>query len=350
MRHRLLHLESDPRGEITQYGGLILAQQFVRRFGVAQQLDNALRLFKRHAPYHESDHVLALAYTLYADGTCLEDQAVLQGSEAVRRMVGACWIPDPTTAGDFLPRFKTAHDVAQLSGVIEEIQEAVWSKLPGSRRRRRKKHELALVDLDGHIKPLYGVQKEGADFSYDRRWSYQPLVVSLGGSGQCLKVVNQPGSARPSDAAAEAIKEVLPRVMRHFRNAIVRGDTDFDRSDIFNAAIEQGAYFAIGGRVHPNRAALVERIAEEHWKPFFPRAERKQRSGSSRHGRTANYRRQKAAERGFRTLRTIAQWLSEIDYQPHGLGSACRMIVRRILVEETDGQGRCFSISVTGWY
>jgi hypothetical protein len=343
MRHPLLHLEGDPRGEITHYGGLVLAQQFVRRFGVAQQLDNALTLFKRHAPYYESDHVLALAYTLYADGRCLEDQAALQGSEAVRRLVGACRIPDPTTAGDFLRRFKTAQSLEQLSRVIDEVQEAVWLKLARTVRRRRKKHELALVDLDGHIKPLYGVQKEGADFSYDRRWSYQPLVVSLGGSGECLKVVNQPGSARSSDAAAKAIKEVLPRVMRHFRNALVRGDTDFDRSDVFNAAIEEGAYFAIGGRVHPNRAALVERIAEENWKPFVPRAEREERSGSSRHGRTPNYRRQKAAERGYRRLRTVKQWVSEIAYQPHGLGAACRMIVRRILIEETDGQGALFS-------
>jgi hypothetical protein len=342
MRHPLLHLESDPRGEITHYGGLVLAQQFVRRFRVAQQLDHALTLFKRHAPYHESDHVLALAYTLYVDGTCLEDQAALQGSEAVRRMVGACRIPDPTTAGDFLRRFKSTHDVAQLSGVIDDIQEAVWSKLPSRIRRRRKRYEFALVDLDGHIKPLYGVQKEGADFSYDGRWSYQPLVVSLAGSGECLKVVNQPGSARPSDAAAEAVKEVLPRVMRHFRGAIVRGDTDFDRSDIFNAAIGARAYFAIGGRVHPNRAALVERIAEENWTPFIPRAEREPRSGSSRHGRTPNYRRQKAAARGFRTLSTIVQWLSEIQYQPHGLDFPCRMIVRRILVEESDGQGALF--------
>ncbi len=76
MRHPLLHLESDPRGEITHYGGLVLAQQFVRRFQVAQRLDNALKLFKRHAPYHESDHVLALAYTLYADGTCLDYPAL----------------------------------------------------------------------------------------------------------------------------------------------------------------------------------------------------------------------------------------------------------------------------------
>ena len=342
MRHPLLHLESDPRGEITHYGGLVLAQQFVRRFCVAQRLDGALRLFKRHAPYHESDHVLALAYTLYADGTCLEDQGVLQGSEAVRRLMGACRIPDPTTAGDFLRRFTTAQDVEQLSGVIDEVEEAVWSKLSRKVRRRRKKHEFALVDLDGHVKPLYGAQKQGADFSYDGRWSYQPLVVSLGGSGECLKVVNQPGSARPSDAAAKALKEVLPRLRRHFLNAIVRGDTDFDRSDIFKAAMDERAYFAIAGRLYPKRAALVAAIAEESWKPFMPRANREERGGPSRHVRTANWRQQKAAARGFRTLRTVKQWVSEIDYQPHGLDSPCRMIVRRVLIEETDGQGALF--------
>lgn len=342
MRHPLLHLESDPRGEITHYGGLVLAQQLVRRFGVAKRLEESLRLFKRHAPYHESDHVLALAYTLYTDGTCLEDQAALQGSEAVRRLVGACRIPDPTTAGDFLRRFRAAQDVEQLSGVTDEVQEAVWSKLARNVRRRRKKHELALVDLDGHVKPLYGVQKEGADFGYDGRWSYQPLVVSLGGSGECLKVVNQPGSARSSDAAAKALKEVLPLVRRHFRNAIVRGDTDFDRSDVFNAAIDEGAYFAIGGRLHQNRAALAEAIAEGRWKPFVPRADRQEQSGPSRHGRTANWRQNKAADRGFRTLRTVRQWVSEIAYQPAGLDSACRMIVRRILIEENNGQGALF--------
>ena len=342
MRHPLLHLESDARGEITHYGGLVLAQQFVRRFRVAQRLDDALTLFKRHAPYHESDHVLALAYTLYTDGTCLEDQSALQGSEAVRRLIGACRIPDPTTAGDFLRRFRTLQEVEQLSGGIDEVEEAVWSKLSRHVRRRRKKHELALVDLDGHIKPLYGVQKEGADFSYDGRWSYQPLVVSLGGSGECLKVVNQPGNCRSSDAAAKALQEVLPVVQRHFRNAIVRGDTDFDRSDIFNAAIEAGAYFAIGGRLYPNRAALAQAIAEQDWQPFVPRADRQEPNGPSRHGRTANYRRHKAKARGFRTLRTVKQWVSEIVYQPAGLDSACRMIVRRILIEETNGQGALF--------
>jgi hypothetical protein len=131
-------------------------------------------------PYHESDHVLALMYTLYADGSCLEDQAVLQGSEAIRRLVGACRIPDPTRAGDFLRRFKSAEDPGRLSQVINEVQEAVWSKLPARLRRHRNKHDMALVDLDGHIKPLYRVQKEGADFRYNRQRSYQPTIRTFG--------------------------------------------------------------------------------------------------------------------------------------------------------------------------
>jgi hypothetical protein len=106
--------------------------------------------------------------------------------------------------------------------------------------------------------------------------------------------------------------------------------------------MDEGAYFAIGGRLYAKRAALVGAIAEESWNPFVPRAEREERSGPSRHGRTPNWRRQKAAERGYRTLRTVEQWVSEIPYQPHGLDSPYRMIVRRVLIEETDGQGELF--------
>jgi hypothetical protein len=34
-----------------------------------------------HLPFHESDHVLAQALSLYVGGECLEDQAALQHDE-----------------------------------------------------------------------------------------------------------------------------------------------------------------------------------------------------------------------------------------------------------------------------
>jgi hypothetical protein len=342
MRHPLLHLEADGRGQTTPYGGLALAQQLVRNLDIARRLDAGVRVFKRHTPYCESDHVLALTYTLYTEGTCLEDQGALQGSEAVRRLVGACRIPDPTTAGDFLRRFKSAAEVEQLSAVIDEVQEQAWAKLPRRVRQQRRRHELALVDLDGHIKPLYGEHKEGADFSYNGRWSYQPLVVSLAGSNECLRVVNQPGSARSSDAAADALQAVLPRVQRHFHNALVRGDTDFDRADVLQAVITAGAYFAIGGRVYSNRAALAQALPDSAWQPFIPRAQRGRPQAGARRGHTPNCRAQRAAQRGYRNLRTVGQAVAELPYQPRGLAAPCRMIVRRVRIEEHDGQGALF--------
>jgi Transposase DDE domain group 1 len=155
-------------------------------------------------------------------------------------------------------------------------------------------------------------------------------------------VVNQPGSARSSDAAAGALRAVLPRVKRHFRNAIVRGDTDFDRWDVLQAVIDSAAHFVIGGRVYGNRAALAQAICEKDWEPFIPRAQRQESSEAARHGRTPNYRAQKADERGFRRLRTMEQWVAEIPYALQGLDSPCRMIVRRIRIEEKDGQGALF--------
>ncbi len=99
-----LHMELDRRSEVTPYGGLALAAQVAFLLNIPKILNKHVSVLKRHLPYHESDHILAQAFNLYCGGTCIEDIANLQQSEAVLRLVGACRIPDPTTAGDFLRR------------------------------------------------------------------------------------------------------------------------------------------------------------------------------------------------------------------------------------------------------
>lgn len=105
MRMPKLHTEVDAHSEVTPYGGLVLVAEFIRRFKVARTIDEHVHVLKLYLPYQESDHILALAMNLYVGGTCIEDVANLQQSEAVKRLVGASRIPDPTTAGDFLRRF-----------------------------------------------------------------------------------------------------------------------------------------------------------------------------------------------------------------------------------------------------
>ncbi len=336
-----LHLEVDERSTVTLYGGLSLAATFLKRFRVAQEIDERVQVLKLHLPFHESDHVLAQALSLYVGGECLEDQAALQHDPGVLRMLGACRLPDPTTAGDFLRRFDARRHPDALSGLrsaIDAVQEAVWGKQAGARRRKRA---LAVVDLDGYTKPLYGVQKEGADFDYKGRWSYNVLLASLAGTGECLAVRNRPGNVRSSEGAAELLEETLPRVQRRFREVLVRADSDFDRRDVREACETAGVHFAFVAREASNRLSWAEAIPESAWKPFRTRAHREREKARHRRGFQArrkkrNRRRRRARERGYTTLALKKQWVAEIPWMPRGATKTYRMILRRQLIEESD--------------
>jgi hypothetical protein len=143
-------------------------------------------------------------------------------------MFGACRLPDPTTAGDFLRRFN-AGALAGLRQAIDAVQHKVWSKLARRHDRRRAKRSLVVVYLDGHLKELYGNQFEGADFSYKGRFSFNALVLTLAGTGECLAARLRPGNLRSSNGAAEVLDEQLLRLKEYFDDVLVVADSDFDR-------------------------------------------------------------------------------------------------------------------------
>ena len=342
-----LHLEVDERSTVTLYGGLSLAAAFWKRFRVAQEIDDRVHVLRLHLPFHESDHVLAQALNLYAGGECLEDQAALQHDAGVLRMLGACRLPDPTTAGDFLRRFDARRNPRALSGLrsaIDTVQDAVWGKRAGKRKHKR---DLAVVDLDGHTKPLYGVQKEGADFDYQGRWSYNVLLASLAGTGECLAVRNRPGNVRSSEGAAELLEETLPRVQRRFRDVLVRADSDFDRRDVREACEAAGVHFAFVAREASNRLSWAEAIPASAWKPFRTRAHRDQQARHARPGfeprrKKRNRRRRRARARGYTDLKLVRQWVAEIPWTPPGSEKTYRMILRRQRIEQSEGQEYLF--------
>jgi hypothetical protein len=93
----------------TPYGGIGLVHQLAKRLGLPAAIDERLHLFKIHLPYHESDHVLNIAYNALCDGRCLQDLELRRQDEAYLNALGAVRIPDPTTAGDFCRRFQAEH-------------------------------------------------------------------------------------------------------------------------------------------------------------------------------------------------------------------------------------------------
>ena len=93
-------------------GGIGAIHLLARKTGLIRDIDRGLHLLKRHLPYHESDHVLNIAYNLLAGGSRLEHLEVRRNDEVYLDALGAQRIPDPTTAGDFCRRFAAA-DIEQ---------------------------------------------------------------------------------------------------------------------------------------------------------------------------------------------------------------------------------------------
>jgi hypothetical protein len=337
LRHPKLQV-AEERGQVTPYGGLAAAAGLVRKLELPRLLDEGLEILKLHLPYTESDHVLAQVYNLYVGGTCLEDLANLQGSEAVRRMLGACRLPDPTTAGDFLRRFGEP-ELSALDEAIDKAQERVWH-----RRYGRRRQPLAIMDLDSHMCEVYGVQKQGADFSYKGTWSYHPLVISLAGTQECLRLINRPGNTPSAEGAAEQLRQLLPRLGRRFRRVLVRGDSAFLDHEILDTCADAGQFFAIVMRGYRNVYGLADELPEKAWHSFQPRARRNQPRAARKRRRRPNLRRRTARRRNKRDLRVRRQWIAEIPYRPARCSHTYRLIIRRQLIEETDKQGNLFDL------
>jgi hypothetical protein len=166
-------------------------------------------LLKVHLPYHESDHVLNLAYNVLCGGRRLEDIERLRHDTAYMNALGADLIPGPTTAGDFCRRFSEA-DVEVLMEAINAVRPRLWAG-----RGRDLLGEVAYVDVDGTIAETGGSRKQGMDISYKGIWGYAPLIVSLANTKEVLYVVNRPGNAPSHAGAAGWIDKAIDLVEPH---------------------------------------------------------------------------------------------------------------------------------------
>jgi hypothetical protein len=178
--------------EATCFGGIGAMHRLAGRLGLTEAIDADLELLKVHLPYHESDHVLTMAYNVLCGGTRLEDIERLRHDTAFMNALGAELIPDPTTAGDFCRRFTEA-DVETLMEAVNTVRPKLWAG-----RGRELLGPVAYLDVDGTIAPTYGQHKAGMDMSYKGIWGYAPLIVSLANTKEVLYLVNRSGNAPES--------------------------------------------------------------------------------------------------------------------------------------------------------
>jgi hypothetical protein len=313
----------------TKAGGVGAVHALVRRLGVPQAIDERLHLLKRHQPYHESDHVLSLAYSVLTGGTCLQDLDSVREDEALMNMLGARRLPDPTTAGDFLRRF-AEKDIHALQSLINETRVEVWKRQPKTFRSR------AVIDADGTVAGTTGEKKFDMDFNFHKKvWGYHPLLVSLANTREPLFLVNRPGNVVSHKGAAAVLDEAIALVSPVFESVLLRGDTDFSLTVNFDRWTEQGVKFVFGFDAHPNLVALADVVPSGKWRRFRrpPRYE----AESSREKRP-HVKEQLVEEKGWKNLVLRAEHITEFAYQPGKCRRPYRMIVLRKKIDEKRGQ------------
>jgi hypothetical protein len=328
-----IHYELAGRTRAISAGGIGLIHKLVKATGLDEAINSRLGLLKLNLPYHESDHVLNIAYNVLAGGSCLEHLELLRTNEAYLDALGARRIPDPTTAGDFCRRFE-AWDIFLLQETINEARVKVWRQQP------EEFFDEAIIDGDGTIVETEGECKQGMDISYNGQWGYHPLVISLANTGEPLYLLNRSGN-RPSheDAAVYFDRGIAVCRRAGFRRIVIRGDTDFTQTEHLDRWDADNVEFVFGIDAMANLYELAENLPESAWKLL--RRSKPQSRGQPRK-RPDNIKERIVEERGYKNIRLKQEYVAEFDYRPTKCHKTYRVVVVWKDLEESDGQGRLF--------
>ena len=329
-----IQYEIADRTRAINSGGIGAAHLLVKRLGLDRAINERLDLLKVHLPYHESDHVLNIAYNLLAGNSRLEHLELLRNDEGYLDALGASRIPDPTTAGDFCRRFDE-QTIDTLQEVFNESRLKVWSQQPADF------FDVALIDIDGTAVETTGECKQGMDINYKNQWCYMVQAASLANTGEPLYVVNRPGN-RPSHEQAAVYLDRSVALCRRagFRQIRLRGDTDFSQNEHLDRWTADGVKFVFGMPAMRNLYEHAENLPRNAWKELVRPAKYDVKTEPRQ--RPTNVKQQVVEERNFTDIRLAKEHVAEFQYRPGKCHRDYRIVAVWKDLEVHKGQRKLF--------
>jgi Transposase DDE domain group 1 len=318
-----IHYEIGNRCRGISAGGIGVMHKLSHELGIIDAIDRRLCLLKIHLPYHDSDHVMALAYLPLCGGTCIQDLEILRNDEVFLDALGARRIPDPTTAGDYCRRFDQS-SINILQDIINDTRLRAWAGQPESF------FEQAIIDMDGILVETTGQCKEGMDIAYDGTWGYHALVLSLANTSEVMSVVNRSGN-RPSQegAAAEVDRAMKVCFQGGFRKVLLRGDSKFSQTEHLDRwDSDPRLRFIFGYEATANLKGIAEDLPADTWKPLQRPA--RYNVKTQPRSRPDNIKEPIVVAREFENHRLQSEEVAEFEYRP----TACKKTYRMVVVKK----------------
>jgi hypothetical protein len=329
MGARNIHFEMANRSRAINCGGIGAIHAMVQKLGLTKEIDRRLHLLKIHLPYHESDHVLNLAYNALLGGGCLDDIERRRNDEAFLDCLGAQRIPDPTTSGDFTRRF-CPDSICDLMDAINQTRLRVWKLQP----KRFLKD--AFIDIDGSMAGTQGDCKAGMSLSYKGIWGYHPLIVSLGNTKEVLYAVNRPGNVTSHDGCVPWIDRAIALVRARAKQITLRGDTDYTLTGELDRWDKEGIRFILGMDAHTKVTGLAQALPEAAWTPLerLPKHSLKTQPRS----KPERVKEQIVRAKGYTNQVLKNESLAELDYKPLKCAQSYRLIILRKNISVQKGE------------
>jgi Transposase DDE domain group 1 len=330
-----IHYELAERVQGLSAGGIGAMLLLARRTGLIADIDSSVHVLKRHLPYHESDHVLNIAFNILAGGKRIEHIELRRNDEVYLNALGAQRVPDPTTAGDFCRRFRES-TIMDLMDSLNRTRKRVWAQQPP------EFFDEAIVDADGTLVGTDAECKEGVDIAYNGTWGYHPLLISLANTAEPLFIVNRSGN-RPSQEQADIFLDKAVELCRAagFRKMLLRGDCKFTQTRHLDRWDDAGDIrFIFGYEAFDCLKELADALPAEAYS-FLERPPRYQIRTAPRQ-QPERVKPEIVKQRGFETIHLLEEMVAEFPYRPSACKREYRVIVLRKRVGIDKGQMRLF--------
>ena len=306
------------------HGGLAAVHQIAVATGLIGRVDDAVHVLKVHQPYHESDHVLSIAYNVMCGGRTLEDIELRRNDEVYLNALGVDMIPDPTTAGDFCRRFDPPQ-IQALMAAINDTRVEVWKQQGPDFVEQR-----ACIDADGSFVPTTGECKEGMALSYKGGWGYHALVVSLANTGEPLFIVNREGSRPSHEGAAGYLDQAIVLCRRGgFTDILLRGDTDFSQTKHLDRWNGDGVQFVFGYDAITSLKERAKRVDEDDFDELVRRAKRAFVDEDQRRTQPPRAKEEVVRRKGYKNILLRSEDIAEFAYRPKACAIDYRVVVLR---------------------